>query len=245
MYEIYGRYYESLKEICEEYELSINNLRHYIKSHGESSIEDYIKRHNILVNGKKFNSLSKACIFYDVKYNSVYEKIKRKGISIEDAINSILKNKRNNKVIVEIDGEEIKGIKELANRLKVNERTVSKYVKKYEDIEQAIEFIKRDVIEAREKRKESYHIFGKRFKNKKEIASFYNISYTSINKSKNIKETVKELVYEKDILEEHGELKIIKINNIICFTLEQELEKVLLYRDFDSKFLEERKLEIF
>lgn len=243
MYVVLGKVYENLKEISEEYNININNIRHYIKSHGEDKLEKYIIDRNIKVNGLTFKNRGEACKHFGVKYNSVYEKEKKERISTEEAINKLIQVKERKRIYVRLNGKEFKSIRDLAKYLEVNEKTLSRYIKRYGDCNKAIERVKEDIINVREKRESDYKLFGKSFKSKKEIASYFELSYNTISKSKNLSLTISTLVYERDILDNIGDIYIIKLGDTKYFVLDSELEKILLRKEYDEKFLLERKLE--
>ena len=49
-----------------------------------------MRKKEVIIKGKKFNSIKDACKYYNLNYSTVYTRMVRKGYSIEDAIKDII-----------------------------------------------------------------------------------------------------------------------------------------------------------
>ena len=86
--------FESLREACRYYELNYNTIHDRINKHGWSIEEAFelIERshklqnkNGITVNGIHFETIKKACEYYNLKYSIIIQRLNRGGWSIEEA----------------------------------------------------------------------------------------------------------------------------------------------------------------
>lgn len=89
----------------------------------------------IVINGVTFNSIEKACKFFNVDSVKVHNYRRYKKVSTEEAINYILYN------TIEVDGTKFSSIREFCKKYKIPRHRIDKYVYEGKTPQQVIDII--------------------------------------------------------------------------------------------------------
>lgn len=198
-----------------------------------------------LVNGITFEDKKFACFYYNLHYQSVLYKMKYQNKTLEEAINSLLLKKRE----FVIFGKKYTKLDDIANEYGIDRVRFYGYMNKYnKDKNDKIieEYIKKQL----KKEKKEIRAFGKRYERICDLERYFKLARNQlkgIEKEGQIKleNKLRQIMYKRYIINKNGDVNIVKVpdSDRIVFVLDDELDKLLLYRDYDNNFYEERKWE--
>lgn len=145
-----GKIYKSYRSLCDDYGINANRLREVLKKGKYNSenikeavetvieIEKKIKSKSLKVkilnedtNEIEEINLREACNILGVNYNTAYSRVKRDGISPQDAIEGGVR-------AIEFDGVTYNNLKEACNELSCNYGTVRMKIKNGMSVDEAI-----------------------------------------------------------------------------------------------------------
>lgn len=118
---IAGKTFKSLSEACRYYDMPVSTLSSRLKDGytpdeavGLTGIEfkQGIKGNPIVVDGKRFSSKREACKYYGLRYQMVFERMKR-GSSIDEAFGITGKYSKDNIKYIEVYGKKFEKLSEV------------------------------------------------------------------------------------------------------------------------------------
>ena len=173
---VHGKEFFSYKDVAAHYGIPLVALGDGLREGHtlEKVVEFYLEKveaSKFTINGKKFPSKNSACKYFSVSPEAVNDVMKKKGLSLEDAINYVIANK---KTIVAF-GKSFSSYTELANCYGVSSSYIGKLVNNGFSIEGALN----EILSFRESRK--VLIRDIEFETKKEACAYFGISYGYIS----------------------------------------------------------------
>lgn len=123
----------------------------------------------IVINGKKYNSLTELCEDYGIKYDTFVHRRKR-GYSIEEALKPVSETRQ-----IIYNGVEYEGIKDFAASIGLSEYTVRKRLKAGMSIEEIV-----SIGKTPKSLKTKFIFRGKSYSSYKQLAKDYSMSYVTL-----------------------------------------------------------------
>ena len=129
----------------------------------------------ITLEGRTFKSIKEAAEYYNLKYNTIFVRLRR-GWTLEEAFELVDIDSKNKAKEITVEGKSFISIAEAARYYNLEYETVRLRLRnKGWSIEEAFELVKR-----KDTRNKEITVEGRTFKSIKEAAEYYNLKYNTI-----------------------------------------------------------------
>lgn len=202
-----------------------------------------------IVDGLRFHDKKLACVYYGVKCTSVNYRMSIKGETLEEAIHALLNKKREYVIL----GKKYEMLKDIAEDFRIDKIRFYGYMNKYnkENDDSLIEEYVRKQLNLEEK--EELVVFGKHYKKLCDLEREFKLArnqlkeYTNSKKKtrEELEDKIRHIMYKRYIINKVGTINIVRIpdSEQVVFVLDSELDRLLLYKEYDETFYRERELE--